>query len=347
MKKSLNWLKENLFYNYLSGSISVILIFIFSIMLFNIINWVFIDSVWVGDANKCREASGACIAFIKEKFWFILFGVYPKDLLWRPILAILILLSFIYFYASKLKNWKKSILLYFCLVFASYLFLLRGGLGLKVVDTSYWGGLPLTLLLAICGITMAYPVGILLAMGRISNLNVFRYLCIFYIELIRGVPLISLLFMASVMFPLFLPEGITVDKLIRAQAAIIMFSAAYLAEVIRGGLQSISKGQYEAADSLGLNYAQKMGLIILPQALKIVIPPTVNTMIGMFKDTSLVIIIALFDLMGTTKASLTESKWLGFSMEGYFFIAMIYFLFCFGMSRYSRNLEKILNKETV
>ena len=194
--------------------------------------------------------------------------------------------------------------------------LLRGGVfGLSPVESAKWSGLPLTLLLSVFGLTAAYPLGVALALGRQSRMPAIKSLCIVYIETIRGVPLISLLFMSSVMFPLFLPEGITINNILRAQVAIILFTAAYIAEVVRGGLQAIGRGQYEAAESMGLNYYQKMRLIILPQALKIVIPPTVGILISAFKDTSLVVIIGLYDLLKTTQSTLSDPRWMGFSVE--------------------------------
>jgi general L-amino acid transport system permease protein len=221
--------------------------------------------------------------------------------------------------------------------------LLKGGLfGLSSVDSTKWSGLPLTLLLSVFGLTAAYPLGIALALGRQSRMPAIKSLCVVYIETIRGVPLISLLFMSSVMFPLFLPEGITINNILRAQVAIILFTAAYIAEVVRGGLQAIGRGQYEAAESMGLNYYQKMRLIILPQALKIVIPPTVGILISAFKDTSLVVIIGLYDLLKTTQSTLSDPRWMGFSIEAYIFIALIYFAGCFSMSSYSRRLEREL-----
>ncbi len=206
-----------------------------------------------------------------------------------------------------------------------------------------WGGLPLTLLLSVFGLTAAYPLGVALALGRQSRMPAIKTLCVVYIEMIRGVPLISLLFMSSVVFPLFLPEGVSINGIIRAQAAIILFTAAYIAEVVRGGLQGMSKGQYEAADSLGLNYFQTMRLIILPQALKIVIPPSVSILISAFKDTSLVVIIALYDLLKTTKSVLQDPRWLGYSAEAYLFLAGIYFIGCFYLSNFSRKLERELD----
>lgn len=218
-----------------------------------------------------------------------------------------------------------------------------GFFGLTPVESSQWGGLPLTLLLSVFGLTAAYPLGVVLALGRQSGMPAIKSLCIVYIELIRGVPLISMLFMSAIVFPLFLPEGVTINKIIRAQAAIILFTAAYIAEVVRGGLQAIPKGQFEAADSLGLNYFQTMRLIILPQALKIVIPPTVSILISAFKDTSLVVIIALYDILKTTQSTLSNPKWMGFSREAYLFLAVIYFMCCYFMSTWSRKLERELS----
>ena len=223
--------------------------------------------------------------------------------------------------------------------------LMWGGVfGLSYVPQERWGGLPITLILATFGLAFAFPLSILVALGRRSNLPAIKVLCILYVELIRGVPLISLLFMASVMFPLFLPEGMNIDKLLRAQVAITLFAGAYLAEVVRAGLQSRPKGQYEAADAMGLSYWQKTGFIILPQALRMVIPPLVNTFIGFFKDTSLVLIIGIFDLLTAGKTAIVEPAWQGFGVEVYITIVLIYFVFCFAMSKYSQSLETELNQ---
>jgi len=217
---------------------------------------------------------------------------------------------------------------------------------LSYVETGLWGGIPVTLILATYGLVFAFPFGILLALGRRSNLPLIKGLCVGFIELIRGVPLISLLIMASVMLPLFLPSGMTIDKFLRAQVAVILFAGAYIAEIIRGGLQSLPKGQFEAADAMGLNYFQKTTLIILPQALRVVIPPLINTFIGFFKDTSLVLIIGIFDFLNTANQALVDPNWAGFPGEVYLFAAFIYFCFCYSMSRYSKHLEIELNKGT-
>jgi general L-amino acid transport system permease protein len=225
----------------------------------------------------------------------------------------------------------------------AYWLLHGGALGLSVVPTTRWGGLMLTLVIAAVGIAGALPLGIMLALGRRSEMPAIRVICVTFIEFWRGVPLITVLFMSSVMLPLFLPEGMSFDKLMRALIGVIMFQSAYIAEVVRGGLQAIPKGQYEAAAAMGLGYWRSMGLVILPQALKMVIPGIVNTFIALFKDTSLVIIIGLFDLLNSIKQATTDPAWLGMSTEGYVFAALVYWIFCFGMSRYSMHLERKLD----
>jgi general L-amino acid transport system permease protein len=262
------------------------------------------------------------------------------------LLAMIILFTLLIVSRNR-RYWKKWLGYSWLLGLFVMGLLLKGGLfGLPPVESTKWSGLPLTLLLSVFGLTAAYPLGVLLSLGRQSRMPAIKALSVVYIETIRGVPLISLLFMSSVMFPLFLPEGITINNILRAQVAIILFTAAYIAEVVRGGLQAISRGQYEAAESLGLNYYQKMRLIILPQALKIVIPPSVGILISAFKDTSLVVIIGLFDLLKTTQATLRNPAWMGFSVEAYIFIALIYFTGCFSMSSYSRRLERELYRGT-
>ncbi len=343
MRKIPSWLKKNLFSSWVNTFITAFLVSMFFYFFIPFFNWLFVDSVVYGDAEMCRKKGGACIAFLIEKMNFILFGFYPQDQLLRPISAIVGFLSLVYYSREPLRWEKKTFVLW---VFSLIIFywLLAGGLGLKSVPTSNWGGLPLTLIMAFVSLTCSYPLGILLALGRRSSLPILKVFCIVYIELIRAVPLISILFMASVMFPLFVPEEISIDKLLRALIAMTMFTSAYMAEVVRGGLAAISKGQYEGAQSLGLNYYQLMRWVILPQALKKVIPPTVNVSISTFKDTSLVLIIALFDLLMTAKTSLQDTEWLGFSVEVYLFVALIYFGFCFSMGKYSRRLETELVK---
>ena len=340
----IGWLKANLFNGWFNSTLTIVTLYFLWKTIPPFFRWAFIDSVWNTTGQACRDAGGACWSIISTNFRFILFGFYPYDLQWRPLLAMIILFVLL-FISQNRKYWKKSLVYTWIAGLFIMGLLLRGGLfGLDPVESTQWGGLPLTLLLSVFGLTAAYPLGVVLALGRQSKMRAIKTLCIVYIELIRGVPLISLLFMSSIIFPLFLPEGLTINKILRAQVAIILFTAAYIAEVVRGGLQGMSRGQYEAAESLGLNYYLTMRLIILPQALKIVIPPTVSILISAFKDTSLVVIIALYDLLKTTQSVLSNPEWMGFSKEAYFFVAILYFLGCFSMSNYSRKLEKELSR---
>jgi general L-amino acid transport system permease protein len=340
----IGWIRANLFNGWFNSVLTVVTLFFLWETVLPFFRWAVIDSVWNTTGQACRDAGGACWSIISSNFRFILFGFYPYDLQWRPLLAMVILFVLLFFSQNR-KLWKMPL----AYVWIAGLFimglLLRGGLfGLDPVESTQWGGLPLTLLLSVFGLTAAYPLGVILALGRQSKMRGIKTLCIVYIELIRGVPLISLLFMSSIIFPLFLPEGLTINKILRAQVAIILFTAAYIAEVVRGGLQAMPRGQYEAAESMGLNYYLTMRLIILPQALKIVIPPTVSILISAFKDTSLVVIIALYDLLKTTQTVLSNPEWMGFSREAYVFVAILYFLGCFSMSNYSRKLEKELSR---
>lgn len=350
----IGWLKANLFSSWLSTAVTLVLAYFLVSWTLSFVNWAVVNAIWdvpgTGqrvDTSACRAArgEGACWALIGEKYRFILFGLYPFDEQWRPALAIVIFIA-LYVISAMRRFWRKELALIWLVALTAIGVLMWGGVfGLPYVEQERWGGLVITLILATFGIALAFPLSILVALGRRqTSMPAVKALCVVYIELIRGVPLISLLFMASVMFPLFLPEGMNIDKLLRAQIAIILFAAAYLAEVVRGGLQAIPKGQYEAADALGLTYWQKTGLIILPQALKISIPPLVNTFIGMFKDTSLVLIIGIYDLLNTAKTSIIEPAWQGFGVEAYLFVAAIYFVFCFAMSKYSQDLERELDK---
>jgi general L-amino acid transport system permease protein len=340
----IGWIKTNLFNGVLNSILTIVTLFLLWKIVPPLFRWAFIDSAWHTTGQACRQAAGACWSIISMNYRFILFGFYPYEQQWRPFLAMMILFGLL-FYSRDRNHWKKPLAYAWIIGLFTMGLLMKGGIfGLSSVESTQWGGLPLTLLLAVFGLTAAYPLGVILALGRRSKMRGVKVLCILYIELIRGVPLISLLFMSSIIFPLFLPEGITINKILRAQAAIILFTAAYIAEVVRGGLQAMSRGQYEAAESIGLNYYLTMRLVILPQALKIVIPPTVSILISAFKDTSLVVIIALFDLLKTTQSVLSNPEWMGFSREAYVVIAMLYFLGCFSMSNYSRRLEKELSR---
>ncbi len=337
---SLRWLRANLFSSWPNALLTLVIVWGLAGVLPSLVHWALSDAVFsAADSRLCQSAGGACWAFIGEKYRLILFGTYPYDQQWRPLLAVMVIIA-LFVASCDRRTWKRWLVPLWLSGGSLVALLMWGGIfGLDFVENRLWGGLPLTLILSVVGLVVAFPLSVLLALGRRSELPMVRALCVSYIELIRGVPLVSLLFMAAVMLPMFLPAGMTIDKLLRAQIAFILFAAAYLAEVVRGGLQTIPRGQYEAADALGLGYWQKMGRVILPQALTLSIPPIVNTVISFFKDTSLVIIIGLLDLLGTAKSALSDPNWHGFYRESYLFIALIYWIFCFSLSRYSQRLE--------
>ncbi len=343
------WARTNFFSTWWSSLITLVMLYLGLKFGWLLLQWGVLNAVWWvpdGQSQACRELRGlgACWAVVGEKFRFILFGAYPFEEQWRPGLAIF-LFCLLFLISAMRRFWRKELLLVWVIVLSLIGFLMWGGaLGLPAVEQDRWGGLPVTLILSTFGLAFGFPLGVLVALGRRSTLPAIRMLSTTYVELIRGVPLVSLLFMASVMFPLFLPDGLNIDKLLRAQIAIILFAGAYLAEVVRGGLQALPKGQYEGADALGLGYWQKTILIIVPQALRLVIPPLVNTFIGFFKDTSLVLIIGIFDLLTAAKTAIIEPAWQGFALEVFIFAGMIYFLFCLVMSRYSQGLEKELRR---
>lgn len=337
-RRRLAWLRD-WFATPLSALATVLVVALLLVAVPPLLDWLWFGASFSSDGLGCQNISGACWAFIADKYRLILFGLYPYDEQWRPLLASLLLMGIV-LVSTMRRFWKPWLALLWLAVMAAAAVLMWGGvLGLTLVENRMWGGLPLTLILATFGIALAFPLGVALALGRRSRLPVVKALCVVYIELIRGVPLISLLFMASVMFPLFLPMGWEVDKLLRAQLAIVMFVAAYIAETVRGGLQGVPKGQYASAEALGLNYWQQMRFVVLPQALGAVIGPLTGIFISLFKDTSLVVVIGLFDLTQAAKAAVADAQWQSYSLEAYVFIAAIYFLFCYGMSRYSRRLE--------
>jgi general L-amino acid transport system permease protein len=340
----LGWLRANLFSSVFNSVLTLLAVGLIAVMVPPIVRWAFIDAIWSAPNGAACHGGGACWAFIGEKVRFILFGRYPADQDWRQIGVVVIFLLMILGACDRRLWGRRLAILWFLGLSAVWLLMAGGILGLRSVETALWSGLPLTLILAVLGMVFGFPLGVLLALGRRSKLPAVRAICVGYIELVRGVPLITVLFMASLMLPLFLPAGVTIDKVLRAQIAFILFSGAYLAEVVRGGLQALPKGQIEAADSLGLSYLQRTRLIVLPQALAMVIPPLVNTFIGMFKDTSLVLIVSLFDLLGATEFALSDANWQGFAVEAYVFIAVIYWCFCFFMSRYSQLLEREFNR---
>lgn len=345
-KRSWRWMRENLFSTPGNTIISLICIYVLWSMFSSLVSWALLNASFLPGKETCAEVTGACWGYVHANWRFLMFGSFPPDEYWRPFAAIMMLTGGMLLTMNR-RFWTKWLPVVWIAGFIVVYYTLAGGVfGLTPVRTGLWGGLTLTLVLAVVGIAFAAPLALLLALGRRSNLPLIKVICVVVIEVFRGVPLISVLFMASVMFPLFLPTGVSVDVLLRAQVGIIFFQAAYLAEVFRGGMQAIPKGQYEAADSLGLTYWQSMGKIILPQALRLVIPPTMSTFISLFKDTSLVVIIGLFDLLAATRAAVNQPDWRPHYIEGYVFIALIYFCFCFFMSRYSLYLDRDLKKAT-
>ncbi|MDH5708589.1 MAG: amino acid ABC transporter permease, partial [Hylemonella sp.] len=311
-----------------------------------LLDWGLLRASWRPNFDACRvDGAGACWGVIAEKYRIILMGRYPFEEQWRPLLATILMTALLV--ASCMRAfWRRWLVLLWIGVLAAFFTLMYGDiLGLTKVETDRWGGLPLTLLLATLSIAMAFPLSLLVALGRRSELPAIRSVCTLYVELVRGVPLISVLFMASFMFPLFMPQGLTIDVLVRVLAGITLFAGAYMAEVIRGGLQAVPRGQIEAAATLGLSYWQTQRLIVLPQALAAVLPGLMNNFIAIFKDTSLVTIVSLYELTGALGLALnSDADWRPYKIEGYLFIAMIYFAFCFSMSRYSLWVERQVNK---
>ncbi|MFU0503471.1 amino acid ABC transporter permease [Pseudaminobacter sp. NGMCC 1.201702] len=352
------WLRKNLIATPTDAVLTVVGIAIVLFTLPPFINWLFINAQWTGtDRTFCATVaqggmqpdgwSGACWAFVSAKFEQFLFGRYTISERWRVVLTGFLFVALLVPLMIPKVPYKglNALLLFIVLPIVAYFLLVGGYFGLPHVETPLWGGLMVTLVLSFVGIGVSLPLGIILALGRRSKLPIIKLFSVIFIETVRGVPLVTVLFMASVMLPLFLPAGVTFDKFLRALIGVALFASAYMAEVVRGGLQAIPKGQYEGADSLGLSYWQKTGLIVLPQALKLVIPGIVNTFIGIFKDTSLVYIIGMFDLLGIVRQNFGDSNWASAQtpMTGLVFAGFVFWVFCFGMSRYSIYMERRLD----
>ncbi|PWV64487.1 amino acid ABC transporter permease [Plasticicumulans acidivorans] len=341
----IGWLRANLFSSPLNSALTLLGLYLIWLLLPPALNWLLFKADWSGSDRSACHGEGACWVFIKVRLDQFLYGFFPAEERWRIQLSWLLAVvgAAPLFMKRNPLRMPSALFMLFAYPLIAYGLYTGPLFGLPLVETSQWGGLMLTLTIAVVGIAGSLPGGILLALGRRSKMPIIRSVCVVIIEFWRGVPLITVLFMSSVMLPLFLPEGMNFDKLLRALIGVVLFESAYIAEVVRGGLQAIPKGQYEAADALGLNYPKAMGLIILPQALKLVIPGIVNTMIALFKDTSLVIIIGLYDLLNSIQAAAVDPNWLGFATEGYVFAALMYWVFCFSMSRYSQALERRLH----
>ena len=354
----LSWIRRSLFSSLKDSIFTILALLLIGWLLPPAVKWLFIDASWTGSGREACSTiaqggiqpdgwSGACWAFVNAKMDQFIFGRYPMDERWRPI-AVFALFTMLLIPLLLSKVGHKALnaaLMFLLLPVVSVILLIGGVFGLPYVETSLWGGLLVTLTLSFVGISVSLPLGILLALGRRSELPVIRKLSTAFIELVRGIPLLAVLFMASVVLPLFLPQGFTVDKFIRALIGVSLFASAYMAEVVRGGLQAMPKGQYEGADALGLTYWQKMILVVLPQALKLVIPGIVNTFIGLFKDTSLVTIIAMFDLLGIVRLNFSDANWASpvTPATGLIFAGFVFWIFCFAMSRYSMYMERKLD----
>jgi general L-amino acid transport system permease protein len=339
------WIRKNLLNGVHNWILTAGAIWALVVTVPGFIQWAVINAVWISDGPEaCRAAAGACWAIIAEKHRVIFFGTFPYEEHWRGVLVIAIIIAMSVLSAFK-RFWSFKLFFAWVITTVVVLVLQLGGIfGLQEIGTHEWGGLPLTLIIFAGTVVGGLPAAVLLALGRRSSLPAIKALCVGFIEIIRGVPLITVLFMASLMFPLFVPESFTVDKFVRAQIGMILFFGAYTAEIIRGGLQAIPRGQYEAADSVGLNYWQKTSRIVLPQALRVVLPALMNDIIRAFKNTTFISIIGLFDVLGATSAAIQDPEWVLFTLEAYLFIFALYFVFCFSMSKYSEYIEADLKR---
>ena len=343
-------IRARFFYSNSATGITVVSVFLLAVAAFYLVDWGILSAVFRADHDACYQARGACWGFVAEKWRLILFGRYPYEDQWRPALATFAIVAMLIVSAwprmwmrvgakIALWGWAAALLIFFGLMYGGFW-------GLEFVATDSWGGFPLTVILTLLGIGVSTPIGIVLALGRRSSLPVVKLLSTGYIELVRGVPLITVLFVASFIFPLLLPSGVRIDPFWRVAGGIILFQAAYMAETVRGGLQTIRQGQYLAADSLGLSAFQKYVYVILPQALVAIIPSFVNNLLSMFMDTSLVTVVSMFDLTGSLQLALGDAAWRDFFREGYIFVAAIYFFCSLIMSRYRQWLESRLQSGT-
>ncbi|HJO76880.1 MAG TPA: amino acid ABC transporter permease, partial [Pelagibacteraceae bacterium] len=338
----LDRLNKNINSNWFNAILTSLIIFVLIKNIPPLLNWLFFDADFIGTSKEECSREGACWIFIKVWFDRLIYGLYPNSEIWRINLSFLMLIGLVisaFFVAPKIKKYIIIFLL-FIFPFIAINLISGGNFGLEWVETPAWGGLSLTFIISIFALLFCFPVGMFLALGRRSSAPIVRYSSIGFIEFWRGVPLITVLFMASVMFPMFLPDGVYMDKLVRVIIAITLFEAAYMAEVIRGGLQALPRGQYDAGKSLGMGYWRMHLLVILPQALKLVIPGVANTFLALVKDTPLILVVGLLELVGMIDMAKTNPEWLGFATEGYVFAGVVFWIICYSMSRYSQYLER-------
>lgn len=352
MSSTLSWLRRNLFSSIFSTIATIVIIIVGSLIIQKLVSWMVVNATWSGGGDACRSnIEGACWPFIGNRLGQFTFGTYPIDERWRVMLVIgLFFVSLGVLALPKIpKNIKYGLTAFMLIPYPIISwFILRGDVfGLTEVPTLYWGGFSITIIVATVGIVASIPLGVLLALGRQSKMPLIRSLSVVFIEFWRGIPLITVLFVAAYILTMFFPPDFSFDLLLRAMIAVSIFTAAYMAEVIRGGLQAIPKGQYEASHSLGLSYWKTTGLIVLPQALKISIPSMVNSFISLFKDTTLLLIISIVDFLGAIHAGTQDAAWGSptTAYTGYIFAAMVFWVFCFSMSKYSQKLERDLNTE--
>ena len=344
--KRLDSLNKNVNTSNFNALLTLLIIFIIIKSIPPSMSWMILDANISGDSRDACTGTGACWTYIKVWFKRFMYGMYPNELHWRINIAFILVIALGLIGLIKTEKLKKYLPLYYVVIYPIIAFLIiyylisGGAFGLEWVETGAWGGLSLTFIVSFFCLIFCFPLGMILALGRRSTLPVIRYISIGYIEFWRGVPLITVLFMSSVMFPMFLPEDFFMDKLVRVIIAITLFEAAYCAEVIRGGLQSLPRGQYDAAKSLGMGYWKMQTFVILPQALKLVIPGIANTFLALVKDTPLIFVVGLAELAGMLALAKTNPEWLGFAMEGYIFASIIFWIICYAMSKYSYNLEE-------
>jgi general L-amino acid transport system permease protein len=327
--------------------LTLLIIFILFKYVPPLLNWMIFDADFAGSTKQDCTSGGACWVFVKVWFKRFMYGMYPNPEQWRINTAFIILFALVASAFFVPQKFKKYIILFMLFIYPIIgIKLISGGIfGLKWIETGAWGGLSLTLIVSAFSLILCFPIGMFLALGRRSTLPIIQYSSLGFIELWRGVPLITVLFMSGVMFPMFLPDGTYMDKLMRVIIAITLFEAAYMAEVIRGGLQALPRGQYDAAKSLGMGYWRMHLFVILPQALKLVIPGIANTFLALVKDTPLIFVVGLLELAGMIGLAKTNPKWLGMAIEGYVFAGLVFWVICYAMSRYSQNLEKKLSTE--
>jgi len=339
--KSLDSLNKNINSDWFNATLTLLIIFVLIQNIPPLLNWLIFNADFIGTSKDQCSREGACWIFIYVWIERFMYGLYPNDEIWRVNVSFIMLIALViaaFYVPPKIKKYVIIFLL-FIFPFIMINLISGGNFGLVWVETAAWGGLSLTFIISIFALLFCFPVGMFLALGRRSSAPVIRYSSIGFIEFWRGVPLITVLFMASVMFPMFLPDGTYMDKLVRVIIAITLFEAAYMAEVIRGGLQALPRGQYDASKSLGMGYWRMHLLIILPQALKIVIPGIANTFLALVKDTPLILVVGLLELVGMIDMAKTNPDWLGFAPEGYVFAGIVFWVICYNMSRYSQRLE--------